>query len=98
MWFNKMEIDVIKYMGGPNHITILYKNSDSKKLYVFYCYTGKPLVDIEEDRMVTTLKETVVRFHKADIIIPINTYKSEKSNLSQNHKFHFLQLLRYHCD
>lgn len=77
MWFNKMEIDVIKYIGGPNHITILYRNKDSKKLFVFYCYTGKPLVDIEEDCMVTTLKETVVRFHKADIIIPINTYKSE---------------------
>ena len=77
MWFNKMEIDVIKYMGGPNHITILYRNKDSKKLFVFYCYTGKPLVDIEEDRMVTTLNETVVRFHTADIIIPINTYKSE---------------------
>lgn len=77
MWFNKMEIDVIKYIGGPNHITILYKNKDSKKLYVFYCCTGKPLVDIEEDCTMTTLKETIVRFHKADIIIPINTYKSE---------------------
>ena len=76
MWFNKMEIDVIKYMGGPNHITILYKNSDSKKLYVFYCYTGKPQVDIEEDCTMTTLNETIVRFHKADIIIPINTCKS----------------------
>ena len=39
MQFNKMEIDVIKYIGGPNHITILYRNSDSKKLFVFYCYT-----------------------------------------------------------
>lgn len=77
MWFNKMEIDVIKYVGGPNHITILYRNEDNKKLYVFYCYTGKPQVDIEEDRMVTTLNEKIVRFHKADIIIPINTYKSE---------------------
>ena len=77
MWFNKMEIDVIKYVGGPNHITILYKNKDSKKLFVFYCYTGKPLVNIEEDRMVTTLRENVVRFHKAEIIIPIDTYKSE---------------------
>ena len=26
--------------------------------------------------MVTTLNENIVRFHKADIIIPINTYKS----------------------
>ena len=76
MWFNKMEIDVIKYVGGPNHITILYRNEDSKKLFVFYCYTGKPQVDIEEDRMVTTLNENIVRFHKADITIPINTYKS----------------------
>ena len=70
-----MEIDVIRYMGGPNHITILYRNSDSKKLFVFYCYTGKPQVDIEENRMVTTYENTV-QFHKADIIIPINTYKS----------------------
>ena len=76
MWFNKMEIDVIKYVGGPNHITILYKNKDSKKLFVFYCYTGKPLVNIEEDCMVTTLNEHIKRFHKAEIIIPINTYKS----------------------
>ena len=76
MWFNKMEIDVIKYVGGPNHITILYRNEDNKKLFVFYCYTGKPLVNIEEDRMVTTLRENVVRFHKAEITIPINTYKS----------------------
>ena len=76
MWFNKMEIDVIKYIGGPNHITILYRNSDNKKLFVFYCYTGKPLVDIEEDCTVTTLRENVVRFHKAEITIPINTYKS----------------------
>ena len=76
MWFNKMEIDVIKYVGGSNHITILYRNSDNKKLFVFYCYTGKPLVDIEEDCTVTTLRENVVRFHKAEITIPINTYKS----------------------
>ena len=26
--------------------------------------------------MVTTLRENVVRFHKAEITIPINTYKS----------------------
>ena len=76
MWFNKMEIDVIKYVGGPNNITILYRNSDSKKLYVSYCYTGKPLVNIEEDCMVTTLNEHIMRFHKAEITIPINTYKS----------------------
>ena len=48
----------------------------SKKLIVFYCYTGKPLVDIEEDCMITTLRENVVRFRKAEITIPINTYKS----------------------
>ena len=76
VWFNKMEIDAIKYVGGPHHITILYRNKDSKKLFVFYCYTSKPIVDIEEDCTMTTLKETVERFHKADIIIPINTYKS----------------------
>ena len=71
-----MEIDVIKYVGGPNHITILYRNEDSKKLFVFYCYTGKPRVNIEEDCMVTTLNERITHFHKAEITIPINTYKS----------------------
>ena len=76
MQFNKMEIDVIKYIGGPNHITILYRNRDSKKLFVFYCYTGKPLVNIEENCLVTTLNEYITRFHKTEITIPINTYKS----------------------
>ena len=76
MWFNKMEIDVIKYVGGPNHITILYRNKDNKKLFVFYCYTVKPQVNIEEDRVVTTLKEDIVHFRKAEITIPINTYRS----------------------
>ena len=75
MWFNKMEIDVIKYIGGPNHITILYRNSDSKKLFVFYCYTGKPLVNIEEEREFRTERD-IVHFRTAEITIPINTYKS----------------------
>jgi len=77
MWFNKMEIDVIKYIGGPNHITILYRNKDSKKLYVFYCYTGKPLVNIEEEReFLNTKNESAVKYRTAEITIPINTYKS----------------------
>ena len=77
MWFNKMEIDVIKYVGGPHHITILYRNKDSKKLYVFYCYTGKPLVNIEEEReFLNTKNESVVKYRTAEITIPINTYKS----------------------
>ena len=77
MQFNKMEIDAIKYVGGPNHITILYKNKDSKKLFVFYCYTGKPQVDIEEEReFLNTLNEPIVRYRTAEITIPINTYKS----------------------
>ena len=77
MWFNKMEIDVIKYIGGPKHITILYKNNDSKKLFVFYCYTGKPLVNIEEEReFLSTLNEPIVKYRTAEINIPINTYKS----------------------
>ena len=75
MWFNKMEIDVIKYIGGPNHITILYRNKDSKKLFVFYCYTGKPLVNIEEECEFRTERD-VVRFRTAEINIPINTYRS----------------------
>lgn len=77
MWFNKMEIDVIKYVGGPNHITILYNNKDSKKLYAFYCYTGKPLINIEEEReFLNTLNEPIARYRTAEITIPINTYKS----------------------
>ena len=77
MQFNKMEIDAIKYVGGPNHITILYKNKDSKKLFVFYCYTGKPRVDIEEEReFLNTLNEPIVKYRTAEIIIPINSYKS----------------------
>lgn len=77
MWFNKMEIDVIKYVGGPNHITILYRNKDSKKLFVFYCYTGKPLVNIEEEReFLNTKNEPIVRYRTAEITIPINTYKT----------------------
>ena len=77
MWFNKMEIDVIKYVGGPNHITILYRNSDSKKLFVFYCYTRKPLVNIEvECKFLNTLSEPIARYKTAEITIPINTYKS----------------------
>ena len=75
MWFNKMEIDVIKYIGGPNHITILYRNSDSKKLFVFYCYTGKPRVNIEEECEFRTERD-VVQFRTAEINIPINTYRS----------------------
>ena len=72
-----MEIDAIKYVGGPNHITILYKNKDSKKLFVFYCYTGKPRVDIEEEReFLNTLNEPIVKYRTAEIIIPINSYKS----------------------
>ena len=77
MWFNKMEMDVIKYVGGPNHITILYRNEDNKKLFVFYCYTGKPQVSLEEERTFTTLNENIVHFRTAELIIPINTYKSE---------------------
>ena len=77
MWFNKMEIDVIKYVGGPNHITILYRNKDSRKLYVFYCYTGKPLVNIEEEREFRSIEnESTVKYRTAEITIPINTYKS----------------------
>ena len=77
MQFNKMEIDAIKYVGGPNHITILYKNKDSKKLFVFYCYTGKPQVNIEEEReFLNTLNEPIARYRTAEITIPINTYKS----------------------
>ena len=77
MWFNKMELDVIKYVGGPNHITILYRNKDSKKLFVFYCYTGKPLVNIEEEReFLNTKNEPIVRYRTAEITIPINTYKT----------------------
>ena len=77
MQFNKIEIDAIKYVGGPNHITILYKNKDSKKLFVFYCYTGKPRVDIEEEReFLNTLNEPIVKYRTAEIIIPINSYKS----------------------
>ena len=70
MWFNKMKIDVIKYVGGPNHIAILYKDKSSKKLFVFYCYTGKPIVNIEEER-----ESTIVCYRTAEIQIPINTYK-----------------------
>ena len=77
MWLNKMEIDVIRYTGGPNHITILYKNKDSKKLFVFYCYTGKPLVNIEEEREFLKTKDTsTIKYRTAEITIPINTYKS----------------------
>jgi hypothetical protein len=77
MWFNKMEIDVIRYTGGPNHITILYKNKDSKKLFVFYCYTGKPLVNIEEEvEFFNTKKESTIKYKAAEIIIPINTCKN----------------------
>lgn len=75
MWFNKMEIDVIKYVGGPNHITILYRNSDSKKLFIFYCYTGKPLVNIEKECEFSTERD-VVHFRTAEINIPINIYKN----------------------
>ena len=72
-----MELDVIKYVGGPNHITILYRNKDSKKLFVFYCYTGKPLVNIEEEReFLNTKNEPIVRYRTAEITIPINTYKT----------------------
>ena len=77
MWFNKMELDVIKYVGGPNHITILYKNEDSKKLFVFYCYTGKPRVHIEEDSRYTTRDERIISFKTAEINIPISTAKSD---------------------
>ena len=77
MWFNKMELDVIKYVGGPNHIAILYRNKDSKKLFVFYCYTGKPLINIEEEReFLNTKNEPIVRYRTAEITIPINTYKT----------------------
>lgn len=77
MWFNKMELDVIKYVGGPNHITILYRNKDSKKLFVFYCYTGKPLINIEEEKeFLNTKNEPIVRYRTAEITIPINTYKT----------------------
>ena len=77
MWFNKMTINVIKYTGGPNHITILYRNNDNKKLFVFYCYTGKPLVNLEEEREFTNTKnESTVKYRTAEITIPINTYKT----------------------
>ena len=77
MYFNNMEIDVIRYTGGPNHITILYRNHDSKKLFVFYCYTGKPRVNIEEEKeFLNTKKESVIKYRTAEIIIPINTYKT----------------------
>ena len=76
MWFNKMELDVIKYVGGPNHITILYRNEDSKKLFVFYCYTGKPQVHVEEDCRYTTKDERIISFKTAEINIPISTTRS----------------------
>lgn len=75
MWLNKMTINVIKYTGGPNHITILYRNNDNKKLFVFYCYTGKPLVNLEEEREFAK-NESTVQYRTAEITIPINTYKS----------------------
>lgn len=76
MWFNKMELDVIKYVGGPNHITILYRNEDSKKLFVFYCYTGKPQVHMEEEGRYINGNERVISFKTAEIIIPISTARS----------------------
>lgn len=76
MWFNKMELDVIKYVGGPHHITILYKNQDSKKLFVFYCYTGKPQINIEEERRYTTRQEDIISYSTAEIDIPISTNRA----------------------
>ena len=76
MWFNKMEIDVIKYVGGPNHITILYRNKDSKKLFVFYCYTGKPQINIEEERRYTARQEDIISYRTAEIDIPISTCRA----------------------
>lgn len=69
-----METDVVRYTGGPNHITILYKNKESKKLFVFYCYTGKPLINIERDFF--NAKIETIKYKTAEITIPINTYKS----------------------
>ena len=43
------ELDVIKYTGGPHHITILCKNKKDKQLYVFYCKTHKLSIDIEQE-------------------------------------------------
>ena len=72
--FSKMEIDVIKYIGGPNHITILYRNPDTKKLFIFYCYTSKPIINIENE-IYNTSKKPIINCKTAEITIPINTYK-----------------------
>ena len=74
MFRNKMEVDVIRYVGGPHHISMLYKNNDNKKLYVFYCYTGKPVVTIEEEHGIYTHPK-IVTCKEAKITIPIDTFR-----------------------
>lgn len=69
-----MEIDAIQYRGGPNHISILYKNPDSKKLFVFYCYTNNLIINIENETYNTSRKP-IINCKTAEITIPINTYK-----------------------
>ena len=75
MPFYKMDIkDIIEFKGGNNHITILYKKD--KKLFVFYCYTRGMKVDIEAAATWTTSIDKTIDFKTANIIIPINTYKT----------------------
>ena len=43
--------EMIRYVGGPNHITILGKEADTGKLFVLYCNTRQ--LDIQIDGMLT---------------------------------------------
>lgn len=41
--------EIIKYIGGPRHITILGKETDTRKLFVLYCSTRQ--LDIQINGM-----------------------------------------------
>lgn len=64
------ELDVIKYIGGPHHITILCKNKKDKQLYVFYCKTHKLSIDIEQE--ILTLGPITSRTAEINISIDTN--------------------------
>lgn len=65
-----MEIDAIKYVGGPHHISILYRNKEDNKLFVLYCYTGKPIINVESEYQFS-LNDEARTFTKAEINIPL---------------------------